>query len=170
MGKLVKNGTVVADDDWQSPGDETPLPDGKVVLSTQRLLREGKSLTEQQRPLGVRLEAGEEVEALAEFLPALSLVVLVFETFTDGRHYSTARLLRDRYGFKGEIRAVGDVLRDQLLYMNRCGIDAFELRDDQDPTSALKALGEFTVKYQPAVDERLHIFRRRSLTKQPESA
>ena len=78
----------------------------------------------------------------------------------DGRAFSQARLLRERYGFKGEIRATGDVLYDQLFYMQRCGINGFELRDDQDVPSSLKAFDEMTVTYQPASDEEFPIWRR----------
>ncbi len=78
----------------------------------------------------------------------------------DGRAFTQARLLRERYGFKKEIRATGDVLQDQLFYMQRCGFDAFEVREDQDMASALKAFEEMTVTYQPAADEEFPIWRR----------
>lgn len=81
--------------------------------------------------------------------------------FTDGRNYSNARLLRDRYGYKGELRAIGDVLRDQLFYLHRCGFDAYALRADKDPYEALESLKDFSVTYQAATDEPLPLFRRR---------
>ena len=89
---------------------------------------------------------------LANDFDQLALIAVRFPKFTDGRGYSIARLLR-RLGWKGELRAVGDVLRDQLFYMTRCGFDAFALRDDQDPQVALTAFSDFTVPYQPAIDD-----------------
>jgi uncharacterized protein (DUF934 family) len=84
-----------------------------------------------------------------------------FPKFTDGRGFSTARLLRERYRYRGELRAVGDVLRDQLLFLARCGFDAFALRADQDPDAALAAFEDFTEAYQGGTDQPLPLFRRR---------
>ena len=84
-----------------------------------------------------------------------------FPQFTDGRGYSIARLLRERYGWRGELRAIGDVLRDQLFYLSRCGFDAFALRDDQDPHAALTAFDDFSEAYQASVERPQPLFRRR---------
>jgi uncharacterized protein (DUF934 family) len=84
-----------------------------------------------------------------------------FPKFTDGRGYSTGRLLRERYGYRGELRAIGDIFRDQLLYLSRCGFDAFVLRPGEDPQAALAAFGDFSEAYQAAVDRPLPLFRRR---------
>lgn len=100
---------------------------------------------------GVLLENTDDPRALAADFDKLALIAVRFPKFTDGRGYSIARLLR-RLGWKGELRAVGDVLRDQLFYMARCGFDAFELRADQDAQSALCAFSDFSAPYQPAVD------------------
>ena len=101
---------------------------------------------------GVLLENTEDPRLLALDFDKLALIAVNFPKFTDGRGYSIARLLR-RLGWKGELRAVGDVLRDQLFYMTRCGFDAFALRDDQDPQVALTAFGDFSAPYQPAIDD-----------------
>jgi len=85
-----------------------------------------------------------------------------FPVFTDGRGYSIARLLRDRHGWTGELRAVGDVLRDQLFALARCGFDSFALRAGQDVQASLAAFGDFSVRYQSATDEPMPLFRRRS--------
>lgn len=98
---------------------------------------------------------------LARILAKAPLVAIDFPAFTDGRGYTLARLLRERYGYQGEIRAVGDVLVDQLFYMSRCGFDALALRDDQRLDDALRALGAFSVSYQPAVDVDEPLFARR---------
>jgi uncharacterized protein (DUF934 family) len=100
------------------------------------------------------------VELAAE-LASAPLIAIDFPVFTDGRGYSTARLLRERYGYQGEIRAVGDVLIDQLFYLSRCGFDAFSLREDQVIEDALQALGAFSRSYQPGVDCTEPLFRRR---------
>ena len=99
------------------------------------------------------------VEMVAD-LPRLELVALEFPKFSDGRALSQARLLRERYGYRGEIRAMGDVLRDQLFFMTRCGFDAFEPRPDRSLEDALAAFDEFSASYQPAADQPLPLYRR----------
>jgi uncharacterized protein (DUF934 family) len=111
--------------------------------------------------LGIWLDADEEAEEIGEDVASFQVIALNFPAFTDGRNYSNARLLRDRYGFKGELRAIGDVLRDQLFYLHRCGFDAFAIRADKDPYEALEGLKDFSVTYQAATDEPLPLFRRR---------
>ncbi|WP_280539239.1 DUF934 domain-containing protein [Chromohalobacter sp. 11-W] len=98
---------------------------------------------------------------LAEQLLDAPLIAIDFPKFTDGRGYSIARQLRERYGYQGQIRAVGDVLIDQLYYMSRCGFDAFLLREDQVVEDALNALDTFTLSYQPGTDTPEPLFRRR---------
>ena len=92
---------------------------------------------------------------------SLKVIAIEFRTFNDGRGYSTARLLRERYGWRGELRAVGDVLRDQIFYLARCGFDAFELQDGQDVDAVLAAFNDFSERYQASVDQPLPLFRRR---------
>jgi uncharacterized protein (DUF934 family) len=98
--------------------------------------------------IGVRLEPDDDFEVLLPNLDSLTLIAVNFPVFTDGRGYSVARLLRGRYGYRGELRAVGDVLRDQLYFMRRCGFDAFALRADQDVELALRAFEDYSVSYQ----------------------
>jgi len=95
-------------------------------------------------------------------------VAVHFPQFADGRGYSLGRLLRERYGWRGELRAIGDVLRDQLFYLTRCGFDAFDLREDQDLQAALSAFDDFSESYQTAVDQRQPLFRRRILRRRTE--
>lgn len=111
--------------------------------------------------LGVWLDSTEEPETIAEDLGDLDLVAINFPVFRDGRGFSSARILRDRYGFRGELRAIGDVLRDQLFYMKRCGFDTFALREDQDPEAAVAAFRDFAHTYQAASDQPDPLFRRR---------
>jgi uncharacterized protein (DUF934 family) len=100
-------------------------------------------------------------DVCAEFDRA-GVIAIEFPKFSNGRGYSMARLLRARYGYRGELRAVGDVLRDQLFYLARVGFDAFELRADQDAHAALRAFSDFTERYQASTDQPLPLFRRRA--------
>jgi uncharacterized protein (DUF934 family) len=110
---------------------------------------------------GVWLDSHELPAALRDDLPRLPLIALCFPVFSDGRAYSSARELRQNMGYTGEIRAIGDVLRDQLFYMQRCGFNAFLLRDDQDLELALSAFADFNQAYQASVDQPIPLFRRR---------
>ena len=112
-------------------------------------------------PLGIWLEAHDDLKDVVPDLPRFELVAVNFARFSDGRGYSIARLLRGRYGYKGELRAVGDVLLDQLFYLMRVGFDAYALRDDQDPLAAGAALRAFSVSYQGGADQPLPLFRQR---------
>jgi uncharacterized protein (DUF934 family) len=111
--------------------------------------------------IGVCMSGGDEPAAIADDLDRIDLIAVQFKTFTDGRGYSTGTLLRQRYGFRGELRATGDIQRDQLFYLARCGFDAFVLREGEDIEAALEAFGDFGEVYQAAVDRPLPLFRRR---------
>jgi len=109
----------------------------------------------------VRLEPHEDPASVAARLGEVDRVEVRFPKFTDGRGYSTARLLRERYGYRGELRAVGDVQRDQLYYLSRVGFDAFLLREGEDGDAALAALRDFSEAYQASVERPEPLFRRR---------
>jgi uncharacterized protein (DUF934 family) len=136
--------------DWQLLSDEAadetaaPVPDAKLILSFSRWLALG------QPQHGVWLDNHENVDQLRDALPSIPLIALRFPVFTDGRAYSQARLLRQRLGYQGELRALGDVQRDQIAYMARCGFDTFLLRADQDAEECQAALIEIKmpVRYQ----------------------
>lgn len=110
----------------------------------------------------LRLEPHEDPATVAGRLGEIDRVEVIFPTFADGRGYSIARLLRERHGYTGELRAVGDVQRDQLFYLSRVGFDAFLLRDGEDAAAALAALADFSEAYQAAVDRPQPLFRRRA--------
>jgi len=149
---LVKDRRAV-DDDWIALDDDAPPPPGAaVIVSLERWRREHASLAASGALLGVRLDAGDAVADIADALDRLDLVALTFAPFTDGRVYSMARLLRERHGFRGELRAVGHVLRDQASLMARCGFDAFELAPHCGVADWIAALSEISVRYQPAAD------------------
>lgn len=154
MTALIRNGALAADEFLELADDE-PLPPGKPVLvSLSRWRTEREALERHGAKLGVRLRSDEPPELIAEDLASLSLVALEFPKFRDGRAYSYARLLRERYGFTGELRAVGEVLLEQLHFMMRVGFDAFEIQDP-DPLGAYRAAADdFTVWYQPTGDAR----------------
>lgn len=109
----------------------------------------------------LRLEPGDDPAKVADRLGAVARVEVNFPKFTDGRGYSIARLLRERYGYQGELRAVGDVQRDQLFFLSRCGFDAFLLREGQDAEEALCAFRDFSEAYQASVERPEPLFRRR---------
>lgn len=140
MSVLIRNGQAVEDRWLILPEEEgTRLPeDGGVLLPLQRWLEEGGN--PRRVACGVWLKPQDDPAQLLPDLPTLPVIALGFPVFTDGRAYSQARLLRQRYGFQGELRAIGDVLTDQLAAMARCGFDAFLLRADQAPGAALAAL------------------------------
>ncbi|MBW8860242.1 MAG: DUF934 domain-containing protein [Caulobacter sp.] len=164
MPKLIKlTGDVAewADDVFTHVGDDDALPEGDVILSLARFQAEGEILLSNSRRVGVRVEADQEVEALAYDLPRLSVVALAFPKYRDGRAYTSARLLRERLGFTGEVRAVGDVLQEQAGFMVRCGFDAFEPADGATPEAWTKAAHRYRHVYQRAADNRPPAFEER---------
>jgi len=160
--RLIQDEPVIETNNWVDLDDDAPLPDGTpVVVSLERWQTEREILDVHSTPVGVRLRSDQRVDEIADDLPDLPLVALDFPNMNDGRHFTSARLLRERHGYRGEIRATGQVLRDQLFFMARCGFDAFQLAPDKDGKAALRAFREISVVYQPAVDRRLPVQARR---------
>jgi uncharacterized protein (DUF934 family) len=158
---LIKN-RALTDDPFVHVADDAPVTDtGDVIVSLERWNAERDVLVARRGRTGVRIPGDTEPAALEELLPNVAVIAIEFPKFTDGRGYSTARLLRQHHGYEGELRAIGHVLRDQIFYMHRCGFDAFELAPGKDEQDALLAFEEFSVTYQPAVDEELPLWRRR---------
>jgi len=157
---LIKNNTVV-DDPYTLAADDAPLPQGAMIVSLTRLRRDREALIERNTPLGVKLASDQSPELIGSDLERLSLVVLEFARFRDGRPFSWARLLRTRLGFHGEIRATGDYLYDQIAHQKRVGFDAWELPASVTPERFARALAEITDAYQPAADGRKTIIRKR---------
>ncbi|PKQ05941.1 MAG: oxidoreductase [Alphaproteobacteria bacterium HGW-Alphaproteobacteria-12] len=149
--KLVRNGAFV-EDDFIAVGDEDALPDGPAIVSLERWQAERDTLIARNAPIGVRLQSGQEPGSIAGDLDRIDLVALEFPVYRNGRAYSYARLLRERYGFKGEVRAVGNVLRDQFQFMIRCGFDALEVADNITPEIWAENAGSFSLFYQPSAD------------------
>ena len=152
------------EDPFTHVDDDAELPPGDVILSLTRFQQEGDALLSDGRRVGVRLEPHEEVEALAYDLPrlaAVGLVALAFPKYRDGRAYTNARLARERYGFKGQVRAVGDVLREQAGFMVRVGFDAFEPADDASANEWQAAIRRYRHVYQRSADGRAPAFAER---------
>jgi uncharacterized protein (DUF934 family) len=156
---IIKNGAIVGND-WRHAADDEALPEGNASVSLKRWQAERGSLMQRKAPLAVRLAAGDAPEDIAADLPRLAMVVLEMAHFADGRVFSTARLLRERYGYAGELRAKGDFLRDQVFYLARVGVNAFECYEGVDPEALLPAFKEFSVTYQAATDEPRPLYRR----------
>lgn len=165
MPKLIrlKDGQAFeADDVFTDVADEDATPAGPVIISLTRFQAEGDALLSGGQPVGVRIQAGEAVEDLAYDLPRLALVALVFPKFTDGRAYSSAALLRQRLRYEGEVRAVGDVLREQAMHMIRVGFDAFLPADGSTPAEWAATTERYRHVYQRAQDAREPAFVERS--------
>ena len=151
---LIKD-RVLVEDGWRHLDDEEAVPgDGGIIVSLARWQAERDRFDGRNAPLGVRLKSDDRPEAIAPDLDRFDVVALEFPSFKDGRAYSVARLLRERYRYRGEIRAVGEVLRDQLDFMRRCGFDAFEYTGRTAAEEALAAFDEIGIVYQTAADRR----------------
>jgi uncharacterized protein (DUF934 family) len=151
---LIRHGKLVEDRFVNIADTDAPLPSGAVVVSLEQWTAQREQLVGRTSPVGVRLRSDQSPDGLAADLEYLALIALEFPAFKDGRAYSHARLLRERYGFEGELRAVGDVLLEQLHFMQRVGFDAFEI-DSPDPLGDYQtADADFSVWYQPATDRR----------------
>jgi uncharacterized protein (DUF934 family) len=158
--EIIKNREIV-EDGFVHLGDDEPLPDsGNVTVSLARWKAEPDRMRAHPGEVGVRLRPADEPDALVEDLDRIALVAVEFPKFTDGRGYSIARRLRERFGYRGELRATGHVLRDQLFYMHRCGFDAFEIAPGKSVRDALEGLADFSVTYQAAADEPRPLYRR----------
>jgi uncharacterized protein (DUF934 family) len=158
---LLKDGKL-ADDAFAHLDADDPIPaEGAVLVDLTRWQSERRALLARGEPLGVRLASGESPDEIADDLDALALVALEFPAFKDGRAYSSARLLRERYGYSGEIRAVGDVGLEQLHFMQRVGFDAFEIDSDDPERDWQTAQGDMSIWYQPTGDERPTAIQRR---------
>jgi len=168
---LLVDGRVAANQ-WQlisrdQAGDITSaatVPAGKVILPYSLWRTLAQELMARRTEIGVWLDSDESAELLAESAATLPLIAIHFPIFMDGRGFSSARLLRERYGFTGELRAVGAFMRDQLTFLRRCGINAFEFDGAEPLDEVAQSLHDFSETYQVDSDQKLPIFRRRALS------
>ncbi len=145
--QIIKDRQII-DNTWTFADDSNPLPSGDVIITLARWQNEAASLKSHPGKLAVRLQSNENVADLADALPHIAMVELYFPVFTDGRGFSQAKLLRERYQFGGEIRAAGHYMVDQVFYMSKVGINAFELTDESQLPLALSLMDDFSVSYQ----------------------
>ncbi len=167
---LVKGGKITTDplvhvaDDAELPGE------GAILISAARFLGDPEALSAREARTGVIWPNNRDLDDLVPYLGRLAAVALVFPSFRDGRAYSQARLLRERHGYKGELRATGQVLRDQFVFMLRAGFDAFEVKKDADAEAFAATVKRYSVFYQPTGDGRITALHRRMQLRHSESA
>jgi uncharacterized protein (DUF934 family) len=154
-GVLLIDGKAVADDPWVVLADDEPAEDGAdVIVSIKRMQDEGESLLRRSGRTGVFIASSEAVEEVAAFVCQVALICVDFPAYRDGRGFTTARLLRERYHYKGPIRATGDVLQDLVFFMLRVGIDQFVLKAKDPEAAFARASRTFSQVYQPSTDAR----------------
>ncbi len=159
--RLIQN-RQLSEDTWQVATDPTQAPAGaNLLISLADWLAQPQAWLDHAGRAGVALQPTDDPVGLQPWLAQLALITVNFPAFTDGRGYSIARLLRERHGYAGQLRAVGDVFKDQLFYLSRVGFDAFLLREGEDAQDAISALDTFTEAYQVSVDRPEPLFRRR---------
>ena len=162
MANLIKHQALITNDPWHALEEDNSITDYAVVSwSRWQMERETLSALAHQGLLGLRLESHETADLVADDIHHFALIAIDFPVFTDGRGYSTARLLRERYCFKGELRAVGDILIDQIHLLNRIGFDSLRLREDQNIERALTAFKPFSFAYQSDVQNKRPLWRHR---------
>ena len=162
---LIVDRQLVADNPWRHIAAEEDIPEsGSISVDLTRWLAEKGQLIERQAPVGVRLAASEDPAVLQDDLIDIPMIVLDMQNYVDGRSYTHAYWLRERYAYSGEIRVIGEVYRDQLNFLERVGVSQFELAADQDPQDALNGFDEFSVLYQPSADEGRNIFSHRRVS------
>jgi uncharacterized protein (DUF934 family) len=168
MALLIKDRRVTSDSwQWLKADSDASLVDvplsGDVIVPCRYWLAHRDVLLGRPSRLGIWLSSDDEPASIAEDLRLFAVIAVHFLAFTDGRGYSIARLLRERYGWRGELRAVGDIQRDQLFYLSRCGFDAFALRDGEEADIAMRAFADFSEAYQTSADRPVPLFRRRAV-------
>lgn len=163
--QIIKDGSIV-NNEWtliteiDESLSEGAIPEGKVIV-TLALWQEHKEALKDRPELGLYLLNDQCVSTVSDELESFAVIAIDFPVFMDGRGFSIARLLRDRYNYQGEVRATGNVIRDQLCYLSRCGFDAFDMEDDIDLNAAVASLTDFTESYQTGTDQKTPLFRRR---------
>lgn len=158
---LVKNGHLI-DERFAPVADDAEVPaSGAVLVPAARLLADPETILSRADPVGIIWPNDRDVHDLQPLLPRLAAVALVFPNFRDGRAYSQARLIRERFGYRGELRATGQVLRDQFVFMLRAGFDVFDVRKAADADAFVETVKRYSVFYQPTGDQRVTALHRR---------
>jgi len=166
MPKLIKNNELTEnisqtlDKDFSGKVDEVLANKGTVLTPKEYWLENSEQLAGKDN-IGIWLDSDEGPEELSPHIEKLSLIAINFPKFADGRGYSYARILRDRLGFKGELRAIGDIMHDQMFYLKRCGFNSFAVREDKNAEVVITGLNDFSECYQAATVQDKPLFRRR---------
>lgn len=167
---LVKGGKI-ATDVFVHVADDAEIPvDGGILISAARFLGDAEALSGRAGKTGVIWPNNRDIDDLVPWLDRLAVVALVFPSFRDGRAYSQARVLRERHGYRGELRATGQVLRDQFVFMLRAGFDAFQVNKEADAEAFAATVKRYSVFYQPTGDGRITALHRRMQLRHSESA
>ena len=159
MPKIIKGGQIV--DDNYVLHHEGALPAADICVTLDFFLANREDVLQHPHAKGIQLKPDQHPELLGDALPRLDMIALDFPGFADGRGYSYAWLLRNRFAFKGELRATGDVFKDTIFYLGRCGFDSFCVKADKNIEVALTGLRDFSETYQASTDQPLPLFRRR---------
>jgi uncharacterized protein (DUF934 family) len=149
---IIRNRTIV-EDGFRTLGAQDPITDGDIIISLERFREEHETLAQRSGRTGVEVPNDVRAEDLLVELATVDLIAIDFPIYRDGRGFSTARLLR-RGGFTGELRATGNVLRDQIAFMERCGFDAYQVAEGKSLERALEGFKDFSVTYQDAIEPR----------------
>jgi uncharacterized protein (DUF934 family) len=160
MPNIIKNGAIV-EDTYHVITEAGALPAEDVVVSLEVWQQQRAEVLAHPHKKGIMLKPDQHPEVIVDDLAHLDIIALAFPAFADGRGYSYAVLLRQRYGFKGELRATGDIFKDNMFYLKRCGFDSFAVRADKDLQVALQGLQDFSECYQASTDESTPLYRRR---------
>jgi uncharacterized protein (DUF934 family) len=167
---LVKGGKITADA-FVHVADEAEIPrHGAILVSAARFVENAEALSHRTEPTGVIWPNNRDLDDLLPHLANVAVIALAFPTFRDGRAYTQARLLRERHGFKGELRATGQVLRDQFVFMLRAGFDAFEVKKQSDAEAFATTVKHYSVFYQPTGDGRVTALHQRMQLRLSENA
>ena len=166
MPKLIKDG-VVAENSWRCIAKDAGIadaindPSNQILVHLSLWQNHKDELEASQKEIGVWLDSEDDPYDLANDAAELPLIAVNFPVFRDGRAFSSAAILRERLSFKGDLRAIGDVLRDQVFYMKKCGINSFEIEDSLEAEEILQAFADFKDSYQSTVEIPEPLFRRR---------
>ena len=149
--KIIKDKQII-EDSWTHIADSDEITNGDITVSLARWKKEKADLNDHQGNIGIRISPADTIEDIATDLKKVTLIAIEFPAFTDGRGFSHTRLLRSRYGFEGEIRAIGNYMPDQVFYLSRVGVNAFQLENPKELQLALSTMNDFTVKYQASTN------------------
>ena len=164
MPEIIVDGAVVTDDWTVLPRDfdsATPLPDGRLLVPLEAWNLRAGEISARDGETGLWIDSDQLPDEIGGDLHQAPVIAVHFPEFRDGRGFSIGRLLRERLGYRGQLRAFGKPIRDQLHYLRRCGFNAFALAEHYDPHTAIESLNAFDESYQAAVDQPLPLFRRR---------